>query len=252
MALAGSEGTVGSRQKLAVLAVVILGVVGLVVGSVQRHGPLPSSSMKVRIIEPSGAPASGSDPLPVLDGTGLDEAYAGTVDGAGDSGQVVVHVVGRVKSPGLYHLPPGARVADAVEAAGGAASDADTEAVNLAARAVDGEQIYLPRKGETVVPPAHETSSPSSSSSSGSRVSASTSGSSSSASARPSAPLRVNINTAGSAELDRLPGVGPSTAAKIIDYRKAAGGFARPEDLMNVPGIGEKKFADMKPYVVVR
>jgi len=62
----------------------------------------------------------------------------------------------------------------------------------------------------------------------------------------------VNINTAGPEELDRLPGVGPATAAKIIEYRRAIGGFTRPEDLLGVPGIGEKKFAEMKPYVVVR
>jgi len=123
-------------------------------------------------------------------------------------GSVVVHVAGAVVSPGLYTLGGGARVADAVAAAGGAAEGADLDAVNLARVVVDGEQVRVPVVGERV-----------------------TGGS-------PGADGRVNINTADAAALEQLPGVGPVLAARIAAYRDAHGPFASVDALDDVSGVG--------------
>jgi competence protein ComEA len=127
--------------------------------------------------------------------------------------RVVVHVAGAVASPGLYTLDGGARVADALSAAGGAAEDADLEHLNLARVVVDGEQVRVPSIGEPAIgEPAVGGA-------------ASTDG-------------RVNINIANVAELDRLPGVGPVLAARIVEYRDAHGPFASVDALDDVSGVG--------------
>ncbi len=228
------------RQKLAVLAIVAVGALALVVGVWTRRdgaGEVP----RVQIIEPDGTAAAGLDDSSV---SASPEAQSGTPAEQASS-EVVVHVCGRVVKPGVYSLPAGARIKDAIELAGGAKPDADLEAVNLAARAEDGQQIYLPKVGalSAPAPPGRHDPAASRARPAASAVRAPKSA---------SALGPVNINTAGPEELDRLPGVGPATAAKIIEYRRAIGGFTRPEDLLGVPGIGEKKFAEMKPYVVVR
>ncbi len=146
---------------------------------------------------------------------------------------LVVHVDGAVAVPGVYELPEGSRVNDAIECAGGLAADADTSGINLAATIQDGEKIYVPAEGEEV-------------SSTGS-VSSDLGGSSSAAS---SSGL-VNINTADATELQLLPGVGEATAAAIIEDREANGPFSSPEDIMRVSGIGEKKFAKMEAMICV-
>ena len=124
------------------------------------------------------------------------------------AGHVVVHVAGAVASPGLYTLDAGARVADAVAAAGGAAASADLDHLNLARVVVDGEQVRVPLMGEPVGGGA-----------------ASTDG-------------RVNINIADVAELDRLPGGGPVLAARIAEYRDAHGPFVSVDALDDVSGVG--------------
>ena len=140
---------------------------------------------------------------------------------------IVVHVVGAVAEPGVYELPVGARGDDAVRAAGGLTSQADVRAVNLALQLGDGEQLVIPRKGETLSP-------------AGSR---STSG--------VSAPRLVNINRASVAELDQLPGVGPSTARAIVEHRERHGPYATVDDLLAVRGIGPAKLAEMRAMVSV-
>lgn len=228
------------RQKLAVLAIVAVGALALVVGAwTRREGA--AEGPRVQIIEPDGAASVGMDEGPL---TAPPEGQADASEQQASS-EIVVHVCGRVAKPGVYRLPPGARIQDAVVQAGGAKPDADLEAVNLAARAEDGQQIYLPKVGAAPAPAPAGRHDPAPS-----RARPAGSATRDSKSAPSLGP--VNINTAGPEELDRLPGVGPATAAKIIEYRRAIGGFTRPEDLLGVPGIGEKKFAEMKPYVVVR
>ena len=149
---------------------------------------------------------------------------------------IFVHIDGAVVAPGVYELTgsTGAlpRVNDAVIAAGGLAEDADTSALNLAAVLSDGEKIHVPRQGEVVAGQA------SSGAASGSDVGASSSG-------------VININTATAEELDSLPGIGPSTAAAIVEDRERNGPFASPEDLMRVSGIGEGKFSKLKDQIRV-
>ena len=148
---------------------------------------------------------------------------------------VVVYVCGAVRSPGVVRLPSTARVADALKVAGGATSSAELSAVNLAARLADGQQIIVPRRGE--------------SSATGGAAASAASGAAGSAATGPVAP--ININTASLEELDTLDGVGPVTAQKIIDYRTANGGFKSVDEIKEVSGIGDAKFAAMKDSVTV-
>ena len=138
---------------------------------------------------------------------------------------VTVDVAGAVASPGVYELPEGSRVIAAVEAAGGVAEDAETAPVNLARVLVDGEQVYIPTSDEAAAPvqPLQAQASTQTSAQ--------------------STPALVDINTASAAELETLPGIGPSTAQKIIADREKNGPFSSKEDLKRVSGIGDKKYA---------
>lgn len=153
-------------------------------------------------------------------------AEPGGADVAGSSGRVVVHAAGALVTPGVYRLASGARIADLLDAAGGPLADADVDALNLAQLLADGERVYLPRKGELVVP-----------------------GGAAMGSAKPPGPL--NLNAATAEELDALPGVGPATASAIIEHRTRAGRFRSVDDLLDVPGIGEAKLERLRALVRV-
>jgi len=142
-----------------------------------------------------------------------------------------VHVAGAVGRPGVYAAPAAARVADLVEAAGGPAPDADLDRVNLAAPVGDGERVYVPRRGEAAPPPP-------------------AGGGAALGGGPPPPPL--DLNTADAGQLDALPGVGPATAAAIIEYRAQQGRFRSVEELVEVRGIGEAKLARLRPRVTVR
>ena len=142
---------------------------------------------------------------------------------------LVVHVVGEVRRPGLYRLRDGSRIADAVRRAGGAAREADLAALNLAAPLVDGIQILVPSRE---APTAQAPTSPSSS---GGGAAA--------------AGLLVSLSSATVEELDQLPGVGPITAQKIVDYRSEHGPFASVDDLDAVPGIGPTRIEQLRDLV---
>jgi len=155
---------------------------------------------------------------------------------------LVVHVAGEVRHPGVYDVPAGARVIDAIESAGGLLGDAAGDSVNLARQVADGEQIVIPSRDEVAsgAAPAASTAAPAGVSSA-SGVPADSGGG-----------TAVNINSADAAALDQLPGVGPSTAQKIIADREASGPFASPEDLGRVSGIGPKRLEQLKDLVCVR
>lgn len=138
-----------------------------------------------------------------------------------DAREVVVYVAGEVTSPGVVRLREGSRVIDALEQAGGPTPDADLEALNLAQPLQDGQKIQVPRMGE----------SPSAKGQGGGG--------------------KVNINLAGREELERLPGIGPTLADRIVAYRESKGGFRSVEELRQVSGIGEKKFAEIRDLVEV-
>ncbi|MCD7100618.1 helix-hairpin-helix domain-containing protein [Pseudoclavibacter sp. 13-3] len=163
--------------------------------------------------------------------------------GASTTGDGVhVHVTGAVRAPGLHRLDRGSRIADAIEKAGGFAADADIEALNLARVLVDGEQLVVPRRGEQAAAPTP--SSPSAAAGQPGSTSSSASGGS-------GVGGQVNLNSATTDQLQTLPGVGPSTAQKIIDSRNAEGPFASVDDLTRVAGIGEKTLEKLRSRVTV-
>ncbi|MDR1358835.1 MAG: helix-hairpin-helix domain-containing protein [Coriobacteriales bacterium] len=159
---------------------------------------------------------------------------------------VVVYVTGAVANPGLYSLTGNDRVGDAVQAAGGMTPEAAQAVVNFAQQLVDGMQIHIPRTDEV------------NSDTPAATAAGSLAGGVAGSGAVPDqstdlggASALVNINTADSAALQTLDGVGPATAQKIIDYRSAHGAFQSKEDLKNVSGIGEKKYAAIEAHITV-
>ncbi|MBR4400233.1 MAG: helix-hairpin-helix domain-containing protein [Synergistes sp.] len=147
----------------------------------------------------------------------------------------MVYVTGAVKKPGVYEVARGARVYEALNAAGGFADGADQDAVNLAAKLSDGEHVRFPRKGEQKPEsaPVQNRSDAGNAASSAGRT------------------AKVNINTAGKSELRSIRGVGAKTAQLILDYRKENGPFGRTEDIMNVSGIGPKRYEEIKDQITV-
>jgi competence protein ComEA len=196
----------------------------------------------------SGADSGSGGVLEVAAKPKLDAAESSTAPGAmhgaaGATGTVFVHVVGAVHHPGLYELAAGSRVADAVSAAGGLAAGGAQEGVNLASVVKDGQQVAIPTREELKRGGA---------SAGGSAAGSAAGAAGSAAGAQPGGGgALVNINTADAAALDTLPGVGPSTAAKIVADREANGPFVTPDDLGRVSGIGPKKLEQLKPAICV-
>lgn len=153
-----------------------------------------------------------------------------------ETGQLCIHVDGCVASPGVYYLPAGSRVIDAVTAAGGATEKARTDAVNLAQELQDGQQIVIPSRSESQATPSDGDPVAASGGAQGSGEGASSSG----------ADGMVNINTATAEEFETLQGIGAATAEKIVADREANGPFSSIDDLTRVSGIGEKKLAAMR------
>ncbi len=149
---------------------------------------------------------------------------------------IYVHVAGAVVEPGMYTLDAGARVDDAVKAAGGFVEDANDQSLNLARKLEDGEQLIVPNKEEIT-------------DSGDAREDASNGGAPSAA--QPDTEGKVNINNASAAELTSLKGIGEATADKIIADREENGSFEKASDIMRVSGIGEKKYQAIKEQITV-
>lgn len=154
--------------------------------------------------------------------------------------EIAVHITGEIKKAGIVYLPEGSRLVDAIEKAGGETKDADLSQVNLAYQLQDGEKVYIPNKKEKVEKYITQGNG-NNVVSEGAKTSNTSKGDNN----------RVNINTATQNELDSLPGIGPATAQKIIDYRETNGDFNKIEDLQNVKGIGESKFSEIKDKITV-
>ncbi|QUC01476.1 helix-hairpin-helix domain-containing protein [Cellulosimicrobium cellulans] len=184
-----------------------------------------------------GAPAGSDAPPAAAGGAAADgEAEAAPGPGkaaAGAPGGVVVHVVGQVAAPGLVTVATDARVADALDAAGGATPDADLAALNLARAVTDGEQIHVPRPGEAVAapPPASPWAASTGGGGAGGAV--------------------VDLNAADAAALDTLPGIGPVLAERIVAWRDENGPFTAVDELGEVSGIGPAVLEDVRDLVRV-
>lgn len=163
------------------------------------------------------------------------------------TGGILVQVEGAVESPGLIYLPAGARVSDAVEAAGGLASDADRSRINLAELLEDGQRVIIPSVDGS------DSSNPGGESSQGVQINRIPISPGNFNANEPGEPgsQKVNINTANTFELQTLPGIGEEFARRIIEYRLAHTVFERIEDIMLVEGIAEGRFEDIRDLITV-
>ena len=188
---------------------------------------------------PMRPPPTGAAASPAMNPTTGPAAGPGGLSTT--SGSVVVHVTGAVSRPGVVTLPPGSRVTDAINAVGGASAEADTQQLNLARVLTDGEQIRVPRIGEVLPDPAPQ---PGGNTAPGARTAPGKSGDG-------GASGTVNINTASASELEKLPGIGPALAQRIVEYRDSHGPFASVDSLTDVPGIGKAKLEGLREQATV-
>ncbi len=171
------------------------------------------------------------EPVSALPAVAVAEPDPGGAPPVEDAGPLVVSVSGKVARPGLVQVESGARVADALAAAGGALPGTDLTGLNLARRVVDGEQVAVG------VPPAPDV--------------AGSTGPTGAGAVEPVPGGKVDLNAATEDQLDALPGVGPVTAQRILEWRTRNGRFARVEQLREVEGIGERRFAQLRELVTV-
>jgi competence protein ComEA len=219
---------------LAAVVVVVLGV-RFMQGQARTAGAMDAGTGGAGAA--TGARAGAGDGgTGATDGTGGEGGDNGRAPGMVEIEQrppesALVHVAGAVHEPGVYRLRAGERVKDALERAGGARTGADLNAVNLAAKVADGQQIVVPRRGAAGA------------------VAATGTGSSAGAGGGAAAQPPVSLNSATAEQLDTLDGVGPATAQKILQWRQQNGGFRSIDDLAEVPGIGPKRLAALRPRV---
>jgi len=219
------------NQKLALLVILGVAAIGLSISHIRNS----LNSGDVVLTEPE---KGGSTNVVATDS---DSPYSQSKDR-----KVVFQVAGCVNTPGVYSLPYGSRIYEAIKAAGDAKPNADLQSLNLAAKIEDASKIVVPAVGETTNAstgmPVTQTA--------GAGLETRSSATSGKKFSRPGEGL-VHINSAGISELQQLPGVGPSTAQKIIDYRSQKGLFKSPEQIMDVKGIGPKKYEKMRPFVTL-
>lgn len=161
-------------------------------------------------------------------------------------GIIYVHVSGAVVAPGVYEVKAGARKLDALKLAGGVQTNADLNRVNLAGFVEDGEQIYVPQKGEALPEVAVKSKKGKTSTTSKRKTTPKPK-----IKTTPPPPGPWNLNTATLEQLDTVPGIGPALAAKIIQYRTEQGLFESYEDLQKVSGVGPAKLEKFRPYLYV-
>ncbi len=205
------------EQKLLLLLAFLL-----ILGVVLRFALPPDSSIAMQ----KGA---AENPAASMDDTGKTPTAISSVEGAevnrNDDKMIVVHMIGAVARPGVYHLPEGSRIYQLLEEAGGALEDGELELINLAQPLVDGQQVFLPRHGEEGYLQITLTGD--------------------------ATAVRININTAGREQLESLPGIGAVKAQSIINYRLQNGPFQSIDNLLEVSGIGDKTLEGIKELITV-
>jgi competence protein ComEA len=267
----------------AVVVVLLALVCAVLVSIVTPHGRTDTIALAAanggHVVGPTGAATATPSAGATGAGTGTDtgtgtDSGTGTVaatPGTGDGGAagkttsaatssttstsaaapggagVVIHILGSVARPGLYQLAAGARVVDAVAAAGGFTATADQGQQNLARVVKDGEQIVVPELG--AAPPLGSAASVNAGAGASGSAGATAGGTAGAVPGAPATP--VNINTADETTLETLPHVGPQMGARIIAWRTTNGPFTQVDDLKNVSGIGDKTFAELEPLVTV-
>ncbi|WP_260235491.1 helix-hairpin-helix domain-containing protein [Curtobacterium sp. PhB172] len=244
-----------SPRAAVVLAGVVVAValVVVLVGSLTGRGGAGAGGVVVSGAPTAGAPTAGAPTAgaPTAGAPTAGSSTAGPASGgeavATGAARVVVHVLGAVERDGVVRLPPSSRVTDAIERAGGATADADLDRLNLARVLTDGERLYVPRMGEDEVPAALDPVD-------GGAAAAGSSGGSSTGAAGASgtgADSVVDLNSADQAALETLPGIGPGLAGRILAWRDEHGRFTAVEDLLDVSGIGDVRFAELRDRVRV-
>lgn len=219
------ERVLGDRRRLTAIGALVLVLVGAGVAgyALLRTPPAPAVEL--------GLPFAGT-------GGGAAGSASSTTSTTAPA-SVVVHAAGAVVVPGVHSVPAGSRVADVLAAAGGPTADADLDRVNLAAPVGDGERVWFPRVGEEA-PPVPVAGG------GGAGGGGAGGGGASGAATGP-----IDLNTATAEQLDSLPGIGPSIAAAIIEHRDRNGPFASVDELLDVPGIGDAKLAQVRDLVTV-
>lgn len=217
-------------RALAALAVILAGAAALAATHFWSARPQPvhaPEQVKEAAVAHAAAPGS-SDPQ----GPGLMPGpSAGPPPTAAAGGQIVVDVSGKVRRPGIQHLPAGSRVADALRAAGGVREGTDVTALNRARVLTDGEQVVV---GVPALQPVGG---------------GAPGGGGGEGAGQAGPPTPVSLTTATVEQLDTLPGVGPVLAQHIVDYRTEHGGYRSVDELREVNGIGDRRFADLRPLV---
>ncbi len=210
-----------SRARALLYALVVLIVLGLAGRFIlPATGSSDSPPTETLSALPSGS--GGADVL----GEGDGDGGPGTASSGEGSDPVVVHVAGAVRRPGLYELEPGSRIDDAIREAGGPTRRAELMLVNLAEELVDGQQVVVPTHASGGAPPLTNVTVP------------------------PVDPGPVRLNVATFEMLDALPGVGPVTAQKILDYRDEHGPYTSVDELDAIPGIGPARLEQLRELVV--
>jgi competence protein ComEA len=208
------------KKRLLVYAVAGLVVLAVGVGGLMAARPSSGTPTEDMVLDVSEAVDE------------VVEEVQQTTTSTTEAALIYVQVAGAVKRPGVYQMPDGCRAFQAVLQAGGFTDDADQEVVPLASRLTDGSRLYVPRKGETVSGQVLSNTSDAGGGSTG-------------------ATGLVAINSASAEQLDSLPGIGPSLAQKIIQFRETQGPFTSVDQLGDVPGIGPSKLEQLRPLVTL-
>lgn len=214
------------NKKIILLSIIIIFIIGIYYLFIRDRDYLESGS-NINILN-----------------TNEEEGIENKISITEDKGKIVIYVAGAVKNEGIYELDENSRIADCIEIAGGLTDDANIKDINLAYVLEDGMKIYIPKNNEKN-DVKDDTSIYVSKENGNTGTNTSTSKNTNSQSSK------ININTATQTELETLPGIGPSIATKIINYRNENGKFTNIEDIKKVRGIGDSKYAQIKDFIKV-